>query len=97
MIKIGTDVLVRTYSAGVHVGILEARNGKEETLSNARRIWYWVCAATLSQLATDGTSNPGGCKFPCPVAEILLTEAIEIIPLTKKARQSIDSVPVWKA
>lgn len=93
---IGKYVLVRTYSAGVHVGILKSRNGKEVTLTNARRIWYWEGAATLSQLAMDGTSKPENCKFPCAVNEILLTEAIEIIPITDKARESIASVKVWK-
>ncbi len=93
---IGKYVLVRTYSAGVHDGILKSRNGKEVTLTNARRIWYWEGAATLSQLAMDGTSKPENCKFPCAVNEILLTEAIEIIPITDKARESIASVKVWK-
>lgn len=93
---IGKYVLVRTYSAGVHVGILKSRNGKEVTLTNARRIWYWEGAATLSQLAMDGTSKPENCKFPCAVNEILLTEAIEIIPITDKARESIASVKAWR-
>lgn len=94
---IGKYVLVRTYSAGVHVGILTYRSGKEVTLTNARRIWYWEGAASLSQLAMDGTSKSEKCKFPCPVNEILLTEAIEIIPITDKARESIASVKVWTA
>lgn len=93
---IGKDVLVRTYSAGVHVGTLQSRDGKEVVLTNARRIWYWDGAASLSQLAIDGTSKPEKCKFPEAVAEILLTEAIEIIPITDKARESIAGVKVWK-
>lgn len=96
MIEIGQDVLVRTYSAGVHVGTLQSRDGKEVVLTNARRIWYWSGAASLSQLATNGTKDPNNCKFPCPVSEILLTEAIEIIPLTPAARRSIDQVPIWE-
>jgi len=93
---IGKDVLVRTYSAGVHVGTLKSRDGKEVVLTNARRIWYWDGAATLSQLAIDGTSKPENCKFPGAVPEILLTEAIEIIPITDKARESIAGVKAWK-
>jgi hypothetical protein len=92
---IGKDVLVRTYSAGVHVGTLKSRDGKEVVLTNARRVWYWDGAATLSQLAMEGTSKPENCKFPCPVNEILLTDAIEIIPITDKARESIAGVKVW--
>lgn len=88
--------MVRTYSAGVFAGYLESREGKEATLRNARRIWYWDGAATLSQLATDGTSKPENCKFPCPVDRVTLTEVIEIIPITKKAKKSIEEVAVWK-
>lgn len=89
-------VIVRTYSAGVFAGYLEARNGKEVTLSNARRIWYWVGAASLSQLAMEGTSKPTQCKFPIEVSSIDLTEAIEIINTTEKAKISIQGVPIWK-
>lgn len=90
-------VIIRTYSAGVFAGYLKSREGKEVVLFDARRIWYWDGAASLSQLAMDGTSKPQNCKFPCPVNEIILTEAIEIISCTEKARLSILGVPEWKA
>ena len=93
---IGQICMVRTYSAGVFLGTLKERNGKEVTLTDARRMWYWDGAASLSQLATDGTSKPGKCKFPAPVSEVLLTEAIEIIPATEAAIASIAAVPEWK-
>lgn len=89
--------MVRTYSAGVFAGYIAKRDGKEAVLKNARRIWYWDGAASLSQLATDGTSKPDNCKFPCAVDEVTLTEVIEIIPITEKAKKSIDEVPVWEA
>jgi len=88
-------VMVRTYSAGVFVGELVSRNGKEVVLRNARRIWYWSGAASLSQLSQDGTSDPNNCKFPAAVPEITLTEAIEIIPMSAKAVKSIDGVKPW--
>jgi len=87
--------MVRTYSAGVFYGYLKSRKGKEVVLTDARRVWYWSGAATLSQLATDGTSDPSNCKFPCLVSEVTLTEAIEIIPMTHKAVASLDAVTVW--
>lgn len=89
--------VVRTYSAGVFAGYLENRNGKEVVLRNARRIWYWEGACSLSQLAMDGTKKPEACKFAMPVNEILLTEVVEIITCTEKARLSIQGVPEWKA
>ena len=88
-------VIVRTYSAGVFAGELVKRDGKEVTLANARRLWYWAGAASLSQMAMDGTSKPRDCKFPCEVSEVLLTEAIEILQVSNKARASIKEVPVW--
>ena len=89
-------VIVRTYSAGVFAGNLVSRKGKEIKLSNARRIWYWEGAASLSQLAIEGTSAPEKCKFPCPVSSVILTESIEILETTLKAETSIKGVPVWK-
>ena len=93
---IGRYCMIRTNSAGVFAGTIEERNGKEARLSNARRIWYWDGAASLSQLATDGTSKPENCKFPAPVAEVILTEVIEIIPITENAAKSISGVKEWK-
>lgn len=87
--------IVRTYSAGVFAGYLQKRNGQEVTLLNARRIWYWTGAASLSQLAVDGTSSPSTCKFPAEVSKIELTQAIEILDVTEKAKKSIDGVAVW--
>lgn len=89
-------VIVRTYSAGVFAGNMESRKGKEVVLKNARRIWYWDGAASLSQLAQEGTAKPDKCKFPCAVDQITLMEAIEILSVTPKAKKSIEGVPVWK-
>ena len=90
-------VIVRTYSAGVFAGTLESRKGKEVVLSNARRLWFWSGAASLSQLAVSGTSNPSACKFPIPVSSVTLLEAIEILDVTPAARASIEAVSIWKS
>ena len=66
------------------------------TLTDARRLWFWTGAASLSQLAVEGVSKPKQCKFPVPAALVLLTQAIEIIPATQEAKASIESVPIWK-
>lgn len=89
-------VIVRTYSAGVFAGYLKSRDGKEVVLINARRLWYWDGAASLSQLAMEGVSKPQNCKFPCAVDKILLTQVIEVLSTTEKAKKSIASVGVWK-
>ena len=89
--------IVRTHSAGVFFGEIVSREGKEATIKNARRIWYWAGAASLSELAQRGTSLPQKCKFPVPVDFITVTEVIEILDVTPAAARSIDSVPPWTA
>ena len=93
-VNLGEDayVIVRTYSAGVFAGNLVRRDGQEVELSNARRLWRWKGAATLSQLSQTGTSAPKECKFPEPMASVTLTQAIEIIPCTEAAKKSITGV-----
>lgn len=89
-------VIIRTYSAGVFAGFLEKRKGQEVKMSNARRLWYWKGAASLSQLAIDGVKNPNECKFAVPIT-VELTNVIEVIEVTTKAKSVIESVPVWTA
>lgn len=88
--------IVRTYSAGVFAGYVAKRKGKEVTIVNSRRLWYWSGASSLSQLANEGVKNPDKCKFPCVVERTELTEVIEIIPCTQKAKDCIMGVPVWE-
>ena len=91
-------VMIRTYSAGVHYGYLAKREstlaGIEVTLRQARRVHRWSGAASLSQLAMEGTSKPDSCRIPCAVNEIELV-AIEVIPMTSEAQESLSKVPLW--
>jgi hypothetical protein len=89
--------IIRTYSAGVFAGYIKSRKGKEAVIANARRLWYWSGAASLSELSLKGVKNPEQCKFPAEVSEVILTEVIEILPCTKEAEKSIKAVPVWEA
>jgi hypothetical protein len=89
-------VIVRTYSAGVFAGELESRNGREVVMKNARRLWKWSGAASLSQLAMEGVKYPNDCMFPCEVDRVELLEVIEILDCTEKAKESIKSVKIWE-
>ena len=89
-------IICRTYSAGVFAGYLESRTGQEVVLRNARRLWYWEGASSLSQAAMEGFSRPLSCKFPCEVGRVELLNAIELLDCTKKAQDSIASVKIWK-
>lgn len=89
-------VVVRGDRSGVFAGILEGRNGREVTLSDCRRLWYWDGAASISQIAMEGVTRPDNCQFTMTVNEIVLLDAIEIIPCTEAAEKSIREVPTWK-
>lgn len=91
-----TYAIIRTYSAGVFAGYIKERNGKEATILNARRLWYWSGAASLSQLAMEGVKKPEDCKFPCEVPVLELTEVVEAIPATEEAKKSINEVKIWE-
>ena len=89
-------VIVRTQSAGVFMGYLKSRRGQECELISARRLWKWSGAASLSQLSVDGVKNPSQCKFPVAVPSVILTEAIEILTVSEKAKKSVDMVAIWE-
>ena len=92
-----TYCIVRTFSAGVFAGDFDRKTkGKEGTVYNARRIWYWAGAASLSQLSNDGVKKPDDCKFAQIVKEVDLKEIIEVIPCTTKAEENIKGVGVWQ-
>ena len=86
--------VIRTYSAGVHIGYVKLIEGKEVELINSRRLWYWKGACSLSQVANDGVGEES--KLAQVLPEIILTEAIEIIPCSKKAQECIEEFEVWE-
>lgn len=90
---VGKEVIIRTYSAGVHFGILHYANGREVCLRNARRLWSWTGAFTLNTVAMEGVKS---AKMPMPVTEIYLTEAIEIIPCSEKAAEQLREMPSYE-
>lgn len=82
-------VLVRTYSAGVHVGRLASQEGRQIVLEVARRVWRWRGANTLHELSLHGASEDF-TRISEPVPLILLTEVIEVIPCSAEARKNLE-------
>ena len=91
--------IIRTHSAGVWFGNIQKLDGTVAIVTNARRLWYWAGAASLSQLAVDGTKNPSDCKFTVTITDedgVYLPQVIEVLPCTDEAVTNIKSVKVWK-
>lgn len=79
---LGRRCLVRTYSAGVHIGDVVKVNGTECHLKNALRLWSWSAGGlSLSAIANNGVKE-ARLNF---TNEVYLTGAIEFIPTTEKA------------
>jgi hypothetical protein len=89
---IGKICIIRTFSAGVHIGTVKSIDDKAVVLNNATRIWSWNEANTLSELSQKGGGK--ATRISEPVPEILLTEAIEIIPCAPKASKMLLK-PQW--
>lgn len=87
--------IVRSYDSGVFAGYVGKPINREATIYNARRLWYWDGANSLSELAMVGVTKPQNCKFPIELPEIFVLNISEIIPCTEKARLSIADVKIW--
>jgi hypothetical protein len=79
---LGRRCLIRTYSAGIHIGDVEAINGMEVHLKNALRLWKWE-GGGLSLSAVAVTGIKGGRLNK--TGEVYLTNAIEMIPTSAEA------------
>ena len=94
---ITTNCIVRCDRAGVFFAeTVELLDGQLANLHNAKRLWYWDGAASLSQLSQEGVKRPWNCKFTVTVPSMLVAGVIEVIPCTEDAIKSINEVPVWK-
>ena len=94
---IGQQVIIRTYSAGVWFGKLEEKSGNEVILSEARRMYRWWAAESisLSAVALHGIKESES-KIVQAVPSVWL-EAIEIIPCSAKAATQIAGAANVKA
>jgi len=85
---LGRRCLVRTYSAGVHIGDvtwINPENAMECKLENALRLWKWEGGGlSLSAVANNGIKS-GRLN---ETGEVMLTNAIEYILTTKAAEET---------
>ena len=89
--------IVRADRAGVFFGHIKERNGDEVVMTEARRIWYWNGAASISQLAMEGVKHPELSKFTVTVPEMTILGVIEIIPCSEEAVKNIKAVEEWRS
>lgn len=85
---LGKRCLIRTYSAGVHIGDvtwINPENAMECKLENALRLWKWEGGGlSLSAVAVNGIKG-GRLNV---TGEVMLTNAIEYIPTSNEAEKT---------
>jgi hypothetical protein len=85
---LGRRCLLRTYSAGVHIGdviYINPENSMEVKLENALRLWKWEGGGlSLSAVANNGIKGGRLNK----TGEVYLTNVIEFIPTTTEAEKT---------
>lgn len=95
---IGKKCIVRCYGAGVFFGevkeVTSDANGLNVRLGNARKVWYWDGAAAVEQLSQDGCSD--NSKITVAVPELVVTNAVQIIPCSDKAAKNLEAKKEWK-
>lgn len=84
---LGRRCIVRTYSAGVHIGDVVYVNEMECKLENALRLWKWEGGGlSLSAVANNGIKG-GRLNY---TGEVYLTNCIEFIPTSPEAEKTYD-------
>ena len=91
--QIGEYVIIRTYSAGVWFGRLEKKSGKEVILSEARRMYRWWCAKSISLSGVAKYGIKADKSQICPALPKVWLEAIEILTMSDVAIESLKGVP----
>ena len=88
---IGQYVVVRGSAMGVHAGVLEAVEGDTVRLQDARRLWRWWAAKSisLSGVALHGLADRSECRIGGTVPVMVARDWCEILPCSQQAQDSL--------
>jgi len=95
---IGKQVIVRSHMAGVFYGEclnVEFNNTHSPhiLLRNARRIWAWEGACSLTDISVGGVQKES--RITHVVEWELVFDVIEVLPLTEAGKKNLDQQSVW--
>lgn len=95
---IGRKCIVRCYGAGVFFGevkeVSSDANGLNVRIAKARKVWYWDGAAAVEQLSQDGCNDRS--KITVTVPDLVVANAVQIIPCSDKAIKNLEAKKEWK-
>lgn len=92
---VGKYCIIRSHGAGVFAGtvaqVLHAGGCCEVVFADdARRIWKWKGAFTLSEVSQQGIDKSGS-RVACVVPGHTVQQVLEIEPVTVEARKTIEA------
>lgn len=90
---VGKYCIVRTFSAGVHIGVVKAvypaLQGNDVLFESSRRLWKWEGAFTLSEVANGGVKNTS--RIAEEVQGNMVTGANEFLIVSDAAQKTIEA------
>lgn len=94
---VGQKCIIRTYSAGVWFGTIEQKSKDEVIVKDARRMWRWWAAESISLSAVALHGIKQDKSQICEAVNAVWLQPVELIPCTQKAIESIEGAQNVKA
>ena len=88
-------VIARIERAGVFHGTLDHIDNEIIRLKDARRIYYWNGALSVTDIAAKGITG-GKVTIPVTTVEFMSDKIVELNECSAEATKSIESIKPWK-
>ena len=88
-------IIARIDRAGVFHGTLDYIDGEIIRLKDARRIYYWNGALSVTDIAAKGITG-GKVTIPVSTVEFMSDKIVELNECSEESTKSIESINAWK-
>ena len=92
---LGKKIIARIDRAGVFHGTLDHIDNDIMCLKDARRIYYWEGALSVTDMAANGL-RAGKISTPVTKVEFMTSKVVELNECSNEASSSIEAIKVWK-
>ena len=92
---IGKKIIARIDRAGVFHGTLDYIDNEIIRIKDARRIYYWNGALSVTDIAAKGITG-GKVTIPVTTVEFMSGKIIELNECSEEASKSIEAIKPWK-
>ena len=92
---LGKKIIARIERAGVFHGTLDHIDNDIMRLKDARRIYYWNGALSVTDIAAKGITG-GKVTIPVTTVEFMSDKIVELNECSEDASKSIETIKPWK-